>query len=167
LVVISLLLVAAVCSSSFFAFALKVYRSPVSCGITGTGQTSEGKTETFQTCCYTETTTYNNGKSVEKDYCQDCVKYDGGDYVCGSWYTPRTSAGTTNLLPPSAGVAQPSSTPPPISNAHPPPSSALPSPLKQQSTTPITKEHTKAFSLVGNNTSVLTRGHHHKGSTGS
>jgi hypothetical protein len=162
LLVISFFLAAAICSSYLFvAFAApNVYYSKPVCRVT-----SQTPTQTNQTCCYTKTTTYPNGRTTEQDYCYDCFKTTTmNDFVCGSVYTPRTSIGTTNPLPPSIGPVQPPSTPPRASNetsvnnlpgnigtvqspstlpsspsnALPSPSSALPSQLKQQQPTTTT-----------------------------
>lgn len=107
LMVISFLLAIIVCSSYIligFARSSTHYSNPV-CHYTNKEQTTEE-------CCYTETTTYDNGKVVVKDWCYGCVKTLTGNWTCGTPYEPRKSAGTLNLLPPSVGTVQPPSTPP-------------------------------------------------------
>lgn len=126
--ILPLLIMSIFSSYMSVAFALDVFYSNPVCHVT-----SQTQTQTNQTCCYTQTTTDNNGKTVSQDYCYDCIKTTTmKDFACGTRYPTRTSTGSANPLPPSAGAAQSSSTPPP-SNFIPPPSTS-PLPSRQQTT---------------------------------
>jgi hypothetical protein len=126
--VLPLLIMLIFSSSISVAFARDVFYSKPVCRVT-----SQTQIQTNQTCYYTQTTTYNKGKSVTQDYCYDSFRTTTiKDFVCGTRYLARTSIGSTSPLPPSAAAALPPSTPP--STVLPPPST-LPLPSKRQTIT--------------------------------